>query len=157
MDTVTYPDPAVESALRATFVGLKIDLLARHPDFKEASGSQRIGFAPAFVVYDQGREVRRYIGWLEPRAFLAELAFIRANAAFARGDVAGAKVLLEEILRDFDGTPIVPEALYLHGMVAFLAGKKDLAAMRVSWERCAREFPTTRFGMHCSVIADAPR
>lgn len=157
MDTVTYPDSAVERALVESFVGLKIDLLARHPDFKEASGSQRIGFAPAFVVYDQGREVRRYIGWLEPRAFRADLLFTRASAVFGKGDVATAKSLLEELLRDFGGTPIVPEALYLHGMVAFLAGKKDLAAMRVSWERCAREFPNTRFGMHCSVIADAPK
>lgn len=156
MDTVTYPDPAVERALRESFVGLKIDLLARHPDLKEASGSQRIGFSPAFVCYDAGREVRRYIGWLEPRAFCAELAVTRAIAAIQKGDVGGAKTQLDDLLRDFEGTPVIPEALYLHGMAGFLAGKKDMVALRTSWERCAREFPTSRFGMHCSVIADAP-
>jgi hypothetical protein len=157
MDTVTYPDPAVQNALRESFVGLKIDLLARHPDIKEASGSQRIGFAPAFVFTEKGREVRRYIGWLDAKGFRAELLMVRAQAAFSRGDVAASRALLEDLLRDFDGTPVVPEALYLHGMAAFLAGNKDFPALRASWERCAREFATSRFGMHCSVIADAPR
>ena len=37
-----------------------------------------------------------------------------------------------------------------------MAGKKDWAPLRASWERLAREYPQHRFGTHASVIADAP-
>ncbi len=157
MDTVTYPDSEVESALRSSFVGLKIDLLARHPDMKEASMGQRVSFAPTFIFSEKGREIRRYTGWLPPRAYRAELLFVRAQAAWQRGDAVGSKALCDELLRDFADAPVVPEALYLQGMAGFIAGNKDFAAMRASWERCAREFPNSRFGIHASVIDDAPR
>src|SRR5262245_17261810 len=106
MDTVTYPDPAVERDLNAHFVGLKIDLVARHPDLKEASGSQRVGFAPAFVFTESGREIRRWIGWLPPTAFRAELAFVRASAAWLRGDAADAAAQAARIAGDFAATPV---------------------------------------------------
>ena len=155
MDTVTYPDPEVQRELRASFTGLGIDLLARHPDLKEVSGAQRIMFAPTFVFRDKGRELRRFTGWLPPRAFRAEILLVRALAAQQRGDFAAARGLCEEVGARFPDTPAAPEALYWQGIAGFLAGGKDLAALRVAWEELARAHPQSRFGIHASVIADA--
>ena len=126
-------------------------------EFHAVPVGQRVSFAPTFIFTEKGREIRRYTGWLPPRAYRAELAFVRAAAAWQRGDAAGAKTLCDDLIRDFAEAPVVPEALYLQGMAGFIAGNKDFAAMRASWERCAREYPTSRFGIHASVIDDAPR
>jgi hypothetical protein len=158
MDTVTYPDPDVQRDLLAHFAGLSIDLLAKHPDLKEASGNQRIWFAPTFIATDAaGRELRRWCGWLPPRAFRAELRFIRGYGAMQRGDLALAATLLGEAAAEFGDVPIVPEARYWQGVASFLAGKKDFQALREAWEAVAASHPGSRFGIHASVIEDAPR
>lgn len=156
MDTVTYPDAQVEQAIDQHFVPLKIDMLARHPDFKAASLNQRVIWAPTIIFTDAAhRELRRYVGWLPPRSFLAELALVRALADFNRGQFEPARQGFQTILETFQGTSLEPEALYWAGIAGFLAGNRDKQALATAWQRLAREFPHTRWGTHASVIEDA--
>jgi hypothetical protein len=158
MDAVTYPDPAVQQDLVKSFAGLKIDQLARHPDYKAASLAQRVIWAPTFVFSDaRGREIRRFVGWLPPAAFRAELGFVRAYAAYQNGDFPTAAKLCDEVVEAFPAAPVAPECLYWGGTAAFLAGKKDWAALKDRWGRAAAEHGATRFGIHASVIEDAPQ
>ena len=74
MDAVTYPDDRVASALDRAFVPFKINLLERHPDLKPACAGGRVMWGPTFIVADaRGSEIRRWVGWLPPESFVAEL------------------------------------------------------------------------------------
>ena len=157
MDAVTYPDENVAAAIARDFAPYKISMLERHPDFKEACAGGRVMWGPTFVIADsRGREVRRWVGWLPPNAFVAELAFCRALSHYNNGKFAEAVAGFDTIVERDTGTAIHPEALYWQGVAGFMAGPKDWAVLRRSWNRLAEEYPDNRFGTHATVIEDAP-
>ena len=159
MDAVTYPDDAVVAAIEQGFAPFKINLLERHPDFKEACAGARVMWGPTFVVADaRGLEVRRWVGWLPPRSFVTELGFCRALADYTHGKFDDASAGFDAIVEAGPdaGREIHPEALYWQGIAGFMAGPKDWDALRRSWTKLAEEYPGSRFGTHASVIEDAP-
>ncbi len=156
MDTVTYPDADVAKLLGEHFEPLKIDMLAKHPDFREASLGQKVIWAPAMIFSDaKGREIRRFVGWLPPEAFIAEIRFVMATAQFQSIDFAGARDAFRSILDAAPKSEIAPEALYWSGIAGFLAGKRDMDALREAWTRLVADYPNTRWATHASVIEDA--
>jgi hypothetical protein len=157
MDAVTYPHDSVVDAIDQGFAPYRINMLERHPDFKAACAGGRVMWGPTLVIADaRGQEVRRWVGWLPPESFVAELAFCRALAEFNRGKFAEALVGFDGIAERDRGTEIHPEALYWQGIAGFMAGKQDWEALGRSWKRLAADYPGNRFGTHASVIEDAP-
>ena len=157
MDAVTYPHETVVAAIEPGFAPFKIDMLERHPDFKEACAGGRVLWSPTFVIADsRGSEVRRWVGWLPPESFVDELAFCRALAEYNHGKFAEALAGCDAIVERDAGTEIHPEALYWQGIAGFMTGPKDWDALRRSWTRLAERYPDNRFGTHASVIEDAP-
>ena len=157
MDTVTYPDETVAAEIEKSFAPYKINMLERHPDFKEASAGARVMWAPTLIVADaRGSEVRRWVGWLPPESFVAELAFTRALADCNRGKFAEALAGFDAVVERGSDLEIHAEALYWQGVAGFLAGGKDWGALRRSWEKVAADYPGNRFATHASVIEDAP-
>lgn len=157
MDTVTYPDLRVVELVQAEFAPVNIDMLARHADFREASGPSKAIWAPLLRFEDaKGRELRRWTGWLPPEVFLAELRFVRATAAFQNAQFEVARDGFSAVVAEFPGTSIFAEALYWQGITGFLAGNRDMGALREAWTRLARDHGDTRWGQHASVIEDAP-
>lgn len=156
MDAVTYPQPAVQAAIDAEFAPYKINMMERHPDFKEACAGGRVMWGPTFVVADaRGSEIRRWVGWLPEASFVAELQFCQALARYNRGDFEGAKAQFDELVETATETEIHAEAIYWQGISGFMAGKQDWDALGQSWRRLTEEYPNSRFGTHASVIADA--
>jgi len=152
MDTVTYPDPAVDAALAEHFVGFKLCLLDKHPDFREATGSNPVPWAPTFRFTDgKGRETRRTVGWLGPADFVAELALARGQAAMTRGRFDDALALLEGV---DDAAMAAPEARYYEGVAAFLRGKRDMAALKERWVRLRERHPHSDWANKAEVIED---
>ena len=157
MDAVTYPHDAVIAAIEQGFVPFKINMLERHPDFKEACAGGRVMWGPTLVIADaRGSELRRWVGWLPPESFVAELAFCQALAEYNRGKFAEALAGFDAIVDRDSECAIHPEALYWQGVAGYMAGPKDWVALRRSWTRLAAEYPGNRFGTHASVIEDAP-
>lgn len=157
MDAVTYPHPSVQSAIAESFVPFKINMLERDPELKEAGAGRRVMWGPTFVVADaRGGELRRWVGWLPPEAFVAELDFSRALGAYHRGKFAEARSEIDQIVARGAGTELHAEALYWQGIAGFMAGPKDWTALRESWSELAASYPGNRFGTHASVIEDAP-
>lgn len=160
MDAVTYPHEAVVREIEDHFAPFKVNMIERHPDFRDASAGSRVMWGPTFVVSDaRGLGVRRWVGWLPPESFVAELALARAQAAFDHGRFEDAANALRELVDRFDGgtaPEVRPEALYWLGIAGFMAGKKDWDALRGAWATLAKEYPGHRFGTHASVIEDAP-
>jgi hypothetical protein len=157
MDAVTYPDDTVVDAIGRGFVPFKLNMLERHPDFKEACAGGRVMWGPTFVIADaRGTEVRRWAGWLPPASFVAELDFCRALADFNRGKFAEALAGFDALAERADAPELHPEAIYWQGVAGFMAGPKDWDRLKRSWTRLAEEYPGHRFGTHASVIEDAP-
>ncbi|MHC4848494.1 MAG: hypothetical protein ACYTEG_08575 [Planctomycetota bacterium] len=147
MGAVTYPDAAVDAYLNEHFVGFKLSLLDRHPDFKEAINGQAVAWAPTFLFTDgKGREVRRTVGWLSPTGFLAELRIARAQYLLTRGKFDEALVLLAEAGN--------AEALYYEGVAVFLKGKRDMAALGEKWNALVERFPDSEWASKASVVED---
>lgn len=156
MDAVTYPHASVIARLSKLAL-FKVNMMERHPDYKEACAGSRVLWGPTFVVADgRGSEIRRWTGWLSPASFVAELDFCDAQWAYNYGKFPEAKAGFDRLVEHAKGTEIYPEALYWQGAAGFLAGGKDWPALRASWERLAAEYPGNRFGTHASVIEDAP-
>ena len=154
MGAVTFPDASVQQAL-AEFHCFKVDQLARHPEYRDVCGTQRVTWAPAFIFRDaKGLELRRWVGWLPPQAFRAELRFVQATEAHRRGDFASSSSGFEQARQLGAGTGVEPEALYWKGTADFLAGGKDMDALAEAWRDLAKRFPETHWGVHASVIAD---
>ncbi len=157
MDTVTYPDPQVADTLANGFSPLKINLFDRHPDFKEASAGARIPWAPALIFSDaSGRELRRFIGWLPPQSFLAELLLVQGIHGVGQGQFDEATQSLTRIETEFSESEVAAEGLYWQGIARFLAGSKDMAALQGCWQRLVETHPGSRFATHASVIEDLP-
>jgi len=156
MDAVTYPNENVVAAIEENFAPFKINMMERHPDFKEACAGSRVLWGPTLIVADsRGNEVRRWVGWLGPEGFVAELDLCRALADFQRGEFATARAGFDTLVENSAGTEIHAEAIYWQGIAGFMAGKQDWDALGRSWRRVAQDYPGTRFGTHASVIEDA--
>ncbi len=158
MDAVTYPDESVIATINDNFVPFKLNMLERHPDYKDACAGGRVMWGPTLIIADaRGSEIRRWVGWLPPNSFVAELGFCSALAQFNRGKFAEALGGFAAIVDEGTGTEIHPEALYWKGVAGFMAGKSDWNALRESWGRLVADYPGNRFATHASVIEDAPK
>lgn len=157
MDAVTYPHASVVTTIDSHFAPFKVNMLERHPDFKEACSGSRVLWGPTLVIKDaRDNELRRWTGWLPPASFVAELDFCRATAHYHHGRFAEALAGFDALVESGEGAEIHPEALYWQGAAGFLAGGKDWDALRRSWTRLVERYPGHRFATHASVIEDAP-
>lgn len=157
MDAVTYPDPQVTALLSERFSCVKINMLDRHPDFKEASAPGKVMWAPTLVFRDsRDREIRRFVGWLPPESFLSELELVLGLDRVHHAQFADAATHFGRVVEDLGDNENVAEGLYWRGISEFLAGGKDFEALRRSWGALHERFPGTRWATHASVIEDAP-
>ncbi|NJN14400.1 MAG: hypothetical protein HC813_01795 [Planctomycetes bacterium] len=152
---MTHPDPAVDAALSGSFVGLKINLAERHPDFKEAAGGSTVPWAPTFRYSDpKGREIRRTVGWFDVGDYLAELGMARGLGEIGRGRFAEALTELDAIAAG--ESRFAPEAAYYGGVAAFLGGKRDMALLKERWNRLRADRPGHEWAQRAAVVEDLP-
>ncbi len=153
MDTVTCPDPAVDAALTASFSGYRLCLTEKNLDFKEAAGGVAVPWAPTFRYTDnKGREIRRSVGWYSSTDFLAELTVARAHYELGRWRFDNAIELFESVAAET--TRLAPEAGYYAGVALFIAGKRDMAALKTRWLRLIAECPESDWAHKASVHED---
>ena len=74
MDAVTYPDRSVQSLIADSVIPARFNLLERSDDMRELTRAAKIAWSPMFLVLDERRrEIRRFLGWLPPADFQAEV------------------------------------------------------------------------------------
>lgn len=155
MGTVTYPDQRVQEVLSEHFSCFKLNLLDKHPDYREAAGSGKVIFAPTFLFTDaKGREIRRYLGWLPPESFLGELGFVLGMHRFNQARFLEARDTFQQTLDHHPEADVAAETLYWLGIAAFLGGKKDSAALATAWNEVRARFPESTWATRASVIDD---
>jgi len=156
MEKVTFPDPRVRSFLAEHFRGVRFDLATPHPDFKEATATAKIVWAPTVIVLDpRGREWRRSTGWLPPEEWIADLMLPIALDRLQHRRFDDSARLLARVVEETPDAPAAAEALHWLGIVEFLAGNRDMAKLAARWNEVRRRYPGTRFARHSEVIDDA--
>ncbi len=94
-------------------------------------------WTPIFTFVDgDGAEQHRFIGFLPPDEFCAQLHLAKAKSAFAKGDYAGSLAAYQAIVSRYATTDAAPEALYWTGVCDFKLTKN----MQALLDRC-KEVP----------------
>lgn len=156
MGAVTYPNAQVAEFVSEHFVAIKFNVKEPHPDFKEALGRGKVLWAPLLVFLDgRGSELRRYVGFLPPDEFLAELRLVLGLAAMTHTDY-------EEALRWFDGvaelfpsSSAAPEALFWAAGAGYrLSGIPEVIRR---WDDLRARYPESTWARRADVVPDEVR
>ena len=156
MGTVTYPNAQVADFVSERFVAIKFNVKEPHPDFKEALGRGKVLWAPLLVFLDgRGSELRRYVGFLPPDEFLAELRLVLGLSAMTHTN-------FEEALRWFDGAAeafpeasAAPEALFWAAAAGYRL--KGLAEVVRRWDDLRARYPESTWARRADVVPDEVR
>ena len=139
MDTVTYPQPSIQSFVAEHFILVKL-LLNRTQD-QAHFRAYRVIWTPTVVIMDRrGAAHYQSPGYLPPELFLSMLriGLARALTAWARYDEAAAHL---SAVVDEAG-PLAPEALYWLGVAWYLQARRRAPMMR-AWNRLRDEYPAS--------------
>lgn len=151
MGAVTYPNPEVAAFVSEHFVPIKFNAKEPHPDFKEALGRGKFLWAPLLIFLDgRGSELRRYVGFLPPEDFLAELRLVLGLSAMTHSN-------LDEALTWFDGAAerypqagVAPEALFWGAAAGYrLHGLKEVVRR---WDDLRARYPESPWARRVDVV-----
>ncbi|MFL6236236.1 MAG: hypothetical protein ACJ76N_24100 [Thermoanaerobaculia bacterium] len=153
---MTYPNAQVAEFVSERFVAIKFNVKEPHPDYKEALGRGKVLWAPLLVFLDgRGSELRRYVGFLPPDEFLAELRLVLGLAAMTHTNFA-------EALRWFDGAAelfpwasAAPEALFWAAAAGYrLSGLPEVIRR---WDDLRARYPESTWARRADVVPDEVR
>ena len=118
---MTYPDPEFTAALDELVAPVRIDVTARHDDFRDAAVMTRIPFSPRFRFFscDRKRLLREWTGWMPTAELVAEMRLARGIDRLERKDPSGAVVEFDAALAAAAEGPAVAEILYRRGIAHF--------------------------------------
>ncbi|MFL6259947.1 MAG: hypothetical protein ACJ76Y_09570 [Thermoanaerobaculia bacterium] len=153
---MTYPNAQVAEFVSERFVAIKFNVKEPHPDYKEALGRGKVLWAPLLVFLDgRGSELRRYVGFLPPDEFLAELRLVLGLAAMTHTNFV-------EALRWFDGAAelfpwasAAPEALFWAAAAGYrLSGLPEVIRR---WDDLRARYPESTWARRADVVPDEVR
>lgn len=159
MDAVTHPEPRVAETLNSRFVPVKASLFEKNPHFKEIVGRTTVPYAPTLIALGTTsggrlRETRRWIGWLAPDDYLAELALVEGLDAIQTNRFDRAVELLEAALAAHPDAQAAPETLFWKGVARFRAGGRDLPALAQDHEELLSRYPDSPWAERAAPIRD---
>lgn len=81
---------------------------------------RHVDWTPTFILTDgYGNELERWVGYLPPTEFMAQLILSKGLAAFHLERYTEAISLFEELADEFPGSELMPEAEYFIGAANF--------------------------------------
>jgi hypothetical protein len=120
---VTHPDPRGERALDEAFVCIEYDTKAPNEWLRRLNGSFGHHWHPNVVVMDHRLvEGRRFIGYLPPEEFVAQVEVGRALVALHHQRARDARAILGAVLARFPHAHVAPEAMCWEGVAAYRGG-----------------------------------
>ena len=136
---MTYPNPAVISAVEEAFVPLRLQL--GDPHVRDLN----IVWLPTVVILDhRGREHHRNVNAAPPEDFLDVLALGEAHArlkdARTESHARAEQVLKEALARRRDG-PLHPELLYWLAIAGYFRGHHDGEIRDHIWTELRHRYP----------------
>lgn len=113
----------------------------------------RVDWTPAFILIDErGVELERWVGYLPPKDFMAQLLLSKGLADFHLERLDDAIEDFNEIVEDFVDSDLVPEAEYFLGAAnQKLTGQNDVL-IDIS-HILASKYPDSQWTKRCSIWA----
>jgi hypothetical protein len=156
MGTVTYPNAQVADFVSERFIAIKFNVKEPHPDFKEALGRGKVLWAPLLVFLDgRGTELRRYVGFLPPDEFLAELRLVLGLSEMTHAHFEEALGWLDGAAELFPAASAAPEALFWAAAAGYRL--KGLAEVVRRWDDLRARYPETTWARRVDVVPDEVR
>ncbi len=145
----TLPDPEVSKFIDGKFVPAAFEI----SDPKSQEAIKRFGFewTPTFIVADDsGNEVYRWVGYLPPGDFCAELVFAEGRAAFKDKDWDRANKCYGMVMEKYPDSEAAPEAMYYAG-VAMYEKTRDASYLEETGKKLKARFPDSSWAKKASV------
>lgn len=138
------------SFIQRNFLPVRIRL-KEQPSLFKRFGTQ---WTPTIVVLDPtGAERRRFVGYLPPGDFLAQLELSLAHIAFAAEHWDEAEQRYRTVIEQFPGTDAAPEALYW-AAVARYKTSRDPAVLTEAARQFKLKYPDSSWAKRSSVWAE---
>ena len=138
----------VATELAANAVPFRANVLTE----RDLSKKNRVPWTPTFIFFDgDGVEHHRFIGYLPPREFSAQVRLAAAKAAFNRGAWEDSARRYAEIAEQFAETDAAPESVYWIGVCDF---KRTKNVERI-YEQCretAKRYPNHIWGKKLNFV-----
>lgn len=121
LEKATFPEEAVAREVAELAVPVQVNVLQD----RERTKQHRVPWTPTFLFLDaDGVEQHRFIGYLPPDEFSAQVHLAGARDAFAKGKYEDALNRYGRIVEKFGATDAAPESLYWTGVCSFKLTKK---------------------------------
>ena len=145
----TLPDPQVAKFIDRMFAPAMFEV--SEPKSQELMRKYSFEWTPTFVVTDtSGNEVYRWVGYLPPGDFCAELLFAEGRAAFKNKDWDRAVRCYGSLVEKFPDSEVAPEAMYYTG-VAWYEKTRDATYLEDTHKRMAAKYPDNGWTKKASV------
>ncbi|MBI4565688.1 MAG: tetratricopeptide repeat protein [Planctomycetes bacterium] len=122
LERATFPEEAVATEVNEWVVPVKLNVLKD----RELTKRHRVPWTPAFLFVDaEGVEQHRFMGYLPPDEFSAQIHLAAGKDAFAKGDYGAARRRYQDLVDRYGRTDAAPEALYWTGVCDFKLTKDE--------------------------------
>ncbi|MBI5810520.1 MAG: thioredoxin fold domain-containing protein [Deltaproteobacteria bacterium] len=113
----------------------------------------RVDWTPTFIIADEkGNELERWVGYLPPEDFIAQLELSKGLSAFHLGRYEETVRDMQELVDDHPKSELVPEAEYYLG-AAIYKMKGDAYQLGEICDTLMDTFPESLWTKKCSVWA----
>lgn len=114
----TLPDPKVATFIDRMFAPAMFEV--SDPRSQDLMKRYNFEWTPTFIATDaSGNEVYRWVGYLPPGDFCAEMLFAEGRAAFKNKDWDRSEKCYGAVVNRFPDSEVAPEALYYTGVARY--------------------------------------
>lgn len=152
MDAVTYPDSKVARTISEEFVPVKLTITDETPEVKDAMKHYTLLWTPTLVFLDeQGKELRRSVGYLSPEEMVPELIMAAAAYDLTKDSFAKAFDRFERVKNEYGQSMRAPEAMYWSAMAAY---KRDdnVEKLLTGWHELRDRYPDSSWWQKAAFI-----
>ena len=115
-----------------------------------------VKWTPTIIIFDaDGSEHHRFVGFLPPEDFIAQLILGKGKAEFDLDHFGQAMQCFQEILVRYPRADAAPEAQYLLGVTKY-KGSHDPKELKLGLEVLQRDYPSSEWTKKAQVYALIP-
>jgi thioredoxin-related protein len=149
MISKTLPDPKVSKYVDRMFVPTAYEV--SDPNVQRILKQYGFEWTPTFIVADDsGNEIYRWIGYLPPGDFCAQMVLAEGRAAFKNKDWDRANKCYNLVVQKYPDSEAAPEALYYSG-VARYEKTHDASNLAKTNKELQARYPTSSWAKKASV------
>lgn len=157
MDTVTYPDPQVQTILNDSFVCYTVDESRLSSSDRRLLRRSRISWSPALLFLEpRGGELRRTFGFRPPGEFLIELALALGMHAMLHRELDAAIRHFDRVAHSAPVDELAAEAIFWGAIARFRASNRNYDILAEGWRPLGDRYAHTSWRSRADVWDATP-